>query len=212
MRKHDALIAGSTGYIGIQLIKLLMPFYKSNTKVKSYVNSLLTHKTEKFRFIATVMLTEYNVEINDSIYTNLSKSPDYRFAFYKALNFIGKESKFDKKYLNQKSLMESAIYASSSINAEDSLKFIKKVFIKNKTDEGYIYFYKHQSIYNDKWYIHYSGIQPIDTNKFEIKTKYIKKKATTVYNNDEINKEIEVLVKKIKLIGRNRANHRRRTY
>ena len=56
----------------------------------------------------------------------------------------------DKEFLNQKSLMESAIYASSSIDAEDSLKFIKKVLIKNKTDEGYIYFFKHQSKYNHR--------------------------------------------------------------
>ena len=110
--------------------------------------------------------------------------------------------------------MESAIYASSSINAEDSLKFIKKVLIKNKTDEGYIYFFKHQSTHNQKWYIHYAGIQPIDTNKFEIKTntKYIQKKAGVAYNNDEINKEVEKLVKKLKLIGRNRATNSSEIY
>ena len=195
-------------------LKLLMPHYKSNLKIKSYINSLLTHKTEKFRFIATVMLTEYNVEIHDSIYRNLSKSPDYRFAFYKALNFIGKESKFDKEYLNQKLLMESAIYASRSINAEDSLKFIKKVFIKNKTDEGYIYFFKHQPTNSHKWYIHYAGIQPIDTNRVEIKTntKYIQKKVAIAYNNDEINEEVENLVKQLKLIGRNRATKRSDIY
>jgi uncharacterized protein YbaP (TraB family) len=191
-------------------LKLLMPYYKSNPKVKTYLHSLLTHNTEKFRFIATVILTKHNLEIHDSLYTNLSKSPDYRFAFYKALQFIGKESKFDSNYLDQESLMESAIYASSSISVEDSVKFIKKVLIKNKADEGYVYFFKHQSTYNDKWYIHYAGIQPIDTAQLETKTqrKYIQKKAATAYTEDEINKEVKNLVKELRLIGRSRAAKR----
>lgn len=195
-------------------LKLLMPYYESNQKVKKYIHSLLTHKTEKFRFIAAIMLTKYNVQIHDSLYTQLSKSPDYRFAFYKALKFIGKENKFDKEFLNQKSLMESAIYASSAIDAKDSLKFIKKVLIKNKIDEGYIYFFKHQSKYNDKWHIHYSGIQPIDTNKIEIKTrkKYIQKKAAIAYTINDIDKEVENLVKELKLIGRNRAIKKNKMY
>tara|TARA_B110000211_G_C14004691_1_gene520238 strand:- start:487 stop:1287 length:801 start_codon:yes stop_codon:yes gene_type:complete len=195
-------------------LKLLMPYYKSNPKVKTYLHSLLTHKTEKFRFIATVMLAKHNIQIHDSLYTNLSKSPDYRLAFYKALKFIGKESKFDNDYLNQKSLMESAIYASSAISVEDSVEFIKKVLIKNKTDEGYVYFFKNQSSYNDKWYIHYAGIQPTDTAKFEIKTKrkYIEKKAATAYTEEEIDKEVEKLVKELRLIGRSRAAKRNTRY
>lgn len=195
-------------------LKLLMPYYNSNPKVKSYVHSLLTHKKEKFRYISAVILTQHDIQINDSLYTNLSKSPDYRFAFYKSLKFIEKENKFDKDYLNQQSLMESAIYASSSIDAEDSLKFIKKILIKNKSDEGYIFFFKHQSAYNDKWYIHYAGLQPIDTTLINLTTKrkYIETKAATAFNEQEIDKEVEKLIKELKILGRSRAEKQKPRY
>lgn len=195
-------------------LKLLMPYYKSNPKVKSYVHSLLTHKKEKFRFISSIMLTKHNIEIHDSLFTNLSKSPDYRLAFYKALNFIGKSEKFDTLYLSQQSLMESAIYSSSSIDAKDSIQFVKKVFIKNKFDEGYIYFFKHQSSYSDKWYIHYAGLQPSVENEINIKynRKYVEKKAATAYTEQEISDEIEKLVKELKLLGRTRAEKEKSRY
>lgn len=195
-------------------LKLLMPFYNSNPKVKNYVRSLLTHKKEKFRFISTITLTKHNIAINDSLYSNLSKSPDYRFAFYKALKFINREDKFDQQYLNQQSLMESVLYASSSIDAEDSLKFIKKVLIKNKSDEGYVYFFKHQDSHSDKWYIHYAGLQPINARLFNFSTKkrYIEKKAATVFNEQEIGEEVEKLVKNLKLFGRSRAKKQKSRY
>lgn len=195
-------------------LKLLMPYYKKDKKIQDFMNTLLTHEKEKYRFVSTVMLTDLGVELHDSIYTNLSKSPDYRFAFYKALKFIGKENKFDPEFLSQQSLMESAIYASSSVDEEDSLKFVKKEYIKNKFDEGYVYFYKHQSDYNSKWYIHYAGLQPKDTSKVNTKVNldYIDVKASSVYTEAEIEEEIEDWVKYLRLLGRERAARKSSSY
>jgi hypothetical protein len=195
-------------------LKLLMPYYKSNDKIKKYVHSLLTHKKEKYRFISTVMLTKHNIAVPDSMFTNLSKSPDYRFAFYKALKNIGEVSKFDKTYLTQEALMASAIYSASSIDAEDSLQFVKKVYIQNKFDEGYLYFYKHQSTYSDKWYIHYAGLQPKDSTIINDETdkNYIEKKAASAFSEAEIDKEIDKLIKGLKLLGRERAKKNESSY
>ena len=184
-----------------------MPYYKKDKKVSDYVNSLLVHEDMTYRFVATIMLTEINQPVHDSLYLNLSKSPDFRFAFYKALKFIGKEEKFSQDYLSQEQLMESAVSASSSIDEEDSLKFVQKRYIKNKYDEGYVYFFKHQSDHNNKWYIHYAGLQPKDTTQINSKTDldYIERKASSVYTEHEINKEIDDWVKYLNLIGRERA-------
>jgi hypothetical protein len=106
--------------------------------------------------------------------------------------------------------MESAIFASSSVDEEDSLRFIAKKYIKNKYDEGYVYFFKHQSDYNKKWYIHYAGLQPKDTTQITSKTNldYIERKASSVYTESEINEEVDNWVKHLNLIGRERAVNR----
>ena len=184
-----------------------MPYYKKDKKVADYVNSLLVHEETDYQFVATIMLTDINAEVPDSMYHNLSKSPDYRFAFYKALQFIGKENKFDKEFLSQQHMMESAVFASSSVEEEDSVKFICKRYIKNKYDEGYVYFFKHQSDYNNKWYIHYAGLQPKDSTVINHRTDldYIERKASSVYTEGEIEKEIDDWVKYLNLIGRERA-------
>ena len=96
------------------------------------MNSLINHDNEKYRFVSTIMLTNANVDLQDSIYTNLSESVSYRLAFYKSLKFIGKENKFDTTFLSQQKLMESAILASSSVEEDDSLQFVEKRYIRNK--------------------------------------------------------------------------------
>lgn len=190
-----------------QFLKLLAPYYSSDNKVQDYFNSLLQHKDKDYQFVSTIILTQNNLPVHDSLYKALSESPDYRFAFYKALKFIGKEQLFDKQYLTQEKLMESAIYASSSIGEKDSLEFVTKKYIKNKFDEGWVYFFKHQSDYSNKWFIHYAGLQPKDTNQVASKTHldYIERKASSVFIESEIEKEIDDWVKYFNLIGRERA-------
>lgn len=188
-------------------LKLLMPYYEKDKKVKAFVNGLLTHKKEKFRFATTVMLAKHNVAIPDSNFTNLSKSPDYRFAFYKALHHIGKTALFDTAYLSPQSLMESAIFASSSIDIEDSVQFVSKKLIKNKFEEGYVYFFKSQSSYSNKWYIHIAGLQPKDSNEVTAKyyPKYVDVKASSVYIEAEIEEKIQEWVEYFNLLGRERV-------
>ena len=205
--KHEYPVSTVDQYVITQYLKLLMPYYKKDKKISNYINSLLLHEEMDYQFVATIMLTKHNQPVHDSLYINLSKSPDYRFAFYKALKFIEKEDKFIQDYGSQEQLMESAISASSSIDEEDSLKFVEIRYIKNKYDEGYVYFFKHQSDYNNKWFIHYAGLQPKDTTQINSKTNldYIERKASSVYTEDEIGKEIDDWVKYLNLIGRERA-------
>ena len=206
-KKREYPISTIDQYSITQFLKLLAPYYKKDKKVQDYFNGLLSHKDKDYQFVATIILTQNNLPVHDSLYTSLSKSPDYRFAFYKALKFIGKSELFKKEYLSQQQLMESAIYASSSIEAEDSLKFITKKYIKNKYDEGWVYFFKHQSDYSNKWFVHYAGLQPKDTTEISHKTylDYIERKASSVYLESEIDKEIDDWVKYLNLIGRERA-------
>lgn len=206
-KKKEYPISTIDQYTLTQYLKLLMPYYKKDKKVFNYVNSLLSHEDKDYQFVATIMMTKYNLPVHDSLYLSLSKNPDYRFAFYKALKFIGKESKFDQNYLSQEQLMESAIHASSLIDVADSVKFVEKRYIKNKYDEGYVYFFKHQSDYNNKWYVHYAGLQPKDTSQISHKTylDYIERKASSVYTEAEIKSEIDDWVKYLNLIGRERA-------
>ena len=200
-------------YLITQYLKLLMPYYKKDKKVASYINSLLVHEERDYQFVATILLTQNDIPVHDSLYHNLSESPDYRFAFYKALKFIGKDNMFDKEFLSQQQMMESAVFASSSIEEEDSVKFIGKRYIKNKFDEGYVYFFKHQSDYNNKWYIHYAGLQPRDTSIVVEKSNldYIERKASSVYTEAEIEQEIDDWVKYLNLIGRERATNNGRS-
>lgn len=189
-------------------LKLLMPYYKKDKKVRSYVNSLINHANEKYRFVSAIMLTNANVNLEDSVYTKLSESVSYRLAFYKSLKFIGKENKFDTTFLSQQKLMESAILASSRVEEDDSLQFVEKHYIKNKYEEGYVYFFKHQSSYNNKWYLSYAGLQPKDLNlvNSDINLDYVSVEAQSVFTECEIVQSIENSVKELELVGRNRAS------
>ena len=209
-KRYDHNVSTIDQYLITGYLKLLIPYYKKDKKVFKYVNSLLNSNDMDYQFVATIILTKNNYSLDDSLYLKLSKSPDYRFAFYKALKFIGKEHKFVKDYLSQQQLMESAVFSSSLVEEEDSVKFIEKRYIKNKFDEGYVYFFKHQSNQNNKWYLHFAGLQPKDSSKVNYKTnlEYIKRKASSVYTEVEIHKEIDDWVKYLNLIGRERATRK----
>ena len=126
----------------------------------------------------------------------------------KSLKFIGKENKFDTTFLSQQKLMESAILASSSVEQDDSLQFVEKRFIRNKYEEGYVYFFKHQSSYNNKWYISYAGLQPknIKLVNSDISLDYVNVKAQSVYTESKIIQCINDWVKELELVGRARAS------
>jgi hypothetical protein len=68
-------------------------------------------------------------------------------------------------------------------------------------------FFKHQSIKNNKWHLHFAGLQPKDSSIINPETNldYIKRKASSVFLEDELQKEIEDWVKHLNLIGRERA-------
>ncbi len=206
-KRCDYPVSTIDQYLITEYLKLLIPYYKKDKKVFEFVNSLLNHNNMDYQFAATVMLTINNYNVNDSLYFKLSKSSDYRLAFYKALKFIGREEKFVRNFLSQRLMMESAILASSSVEEEDSIKYIEKRYIKNKFDEGYIYFFKHQSIKNNKWNLHFAGLQPKDTSSINCETnrQYIERNASSVFTEGEIDKEIEKWVKYLNLIGRERA-------
>lgn len=105
-------------------------------------------------------------------------------------------------------MAKSILYAgSSSIDPEeDSINFVKKVAYTEAGKTGYIYCFKSESSYGHKWYLHYAGLMPGDSTQLMpyLDFDFVDRKIT-VYNEKEIDEEIEKTLKKLYLRDRKRA-------
>ena len=115
---------------------------------------------------------------------------------------------FDNTLLKQKQMAKSILYAgSSSVDEdEDSITFVKSIQFRESKNQGNLYFYKNESSYGSKWHIHYAGFMSLDTN--EINTNldfdFIDRKIT-VYNEKDIDEEINKIIAELYLRNRKRA-------
>ncbi|MEI8138093.1 MAG: hypothetical protein WCH21_12285, partial [Bacteroidota bacterium] len=86
---------------------LLSPFYKTDEKTKQFFVKLSKIKTQNIAMPVAINLLKNNIVINDTLINFYSKNKFTRTYFYTELEKEILINKFDKSYLNQKSLIES---------------------------------------------------------------------------------------------------------
>ncbi len=142
---------------------ILAPFYKIDEKTKQFFAKLAKIKTQAITMPVTIALLKQNIILNDTLINFYCKNKYTRTYFYSELEKEKLTDKFDKKYLSQKSLVESVINSQRQITnlynydkdktKTDSIVFFKELEAKNKYQKGKIYVYKVQKQKNDdeKW-------------------------------------------------------------
>ena len=131
---------------------VLSPFYKTDEKTKQFFVKLTKIKSQNIAMPVAINLLKSNVVLNDTLINFYSKNKFTRTYFYTELEKEKLTDKFDKKYLNQNSLIESVLLSQTQMatifsydkdkTKKDSLLFIKEVDAKNKYQKGKIYIYR----------------------------------------------------------------------
>lgn len=189
-------------------MKLLAPFYENDKSVRRFFDKIFQSDNNRKRFIASVVLMQNNLNVPDSVIEVLSTSETYQYPLYRELITLKKLSLFDGSTVSHEKMAKSILYAGSSAidEEEDSINYVKSVQFKESENEGKLYFYKSESSYGSKWYIHYAGIMSADTTKINSKIDFdfIDRKIT-VYNEKDIDEEINKIVAELYLRNRKRA-------
>jgi len=189
-------------------MKLLAPYHKKDKSVQKFFDKIFQSDNNRKRFIATVIFKQNNLHVPDSVMKVLTTSETYQYPLYRDLSLLNKSSYFDSVGLHQEKMAKSILYAGSSAidEEEDSITFVKSVQFKESENKGHLYFFKNESSYGSKWYIHYAGIMLMDTSKIDtdINFDFIDRKIT-VYNEKDIDEEINKIVAELYLRDRKRA-------
>lgn len=180
---------------------VLAPFYKTDEKTKQFFTKLSKIKTQNIAMPVTINLLKYNVVINDTLVAYYSRNKYTRAFFYSELEKEKLTEKFDKRYLDQKSLIESVLLSQKQLNnlysyekdknKKDSLVLLKETAAKNKYQKGTIYIYKSPKTKNEdeQWSaVFISDSKESVTSKIEVvNAGYVIDKTKTEQENiDEL--------------------------
>jgi uncharacterized protein YbaP (TraB family) len=130
---------------------VLSPFYKIDEKTKQFFARVSKIKSQNIAMPVAINLLKHGIVVNDTLVEYYSKNKITRAFFYSELEKEKLTDKFDKKYLDQKSLVESVLssrkqlsnfYTYENKNKRDSLVLIKVVAARNKYQRGNLYIYK----------------------------------------------------------------------
>jgi uncharacterized protein YbaP (TraB family) len=139
---------------------LLSPFYKTDEKTRQFFGKLSKIKTQSIVMPVTIDLLKQNVVWNDTIVGFYCRNKYTRAYFYSELEKEKLTDKFDKKYLDQESLIESVLLSQKQLASfynfekeklkKDTLELIKKIEASNKYQRGKMYIYRNVKSKNDE--------------------------------------------------------------
>ncbi|MEJ0105690.1 MAG: TraB/GumN family protein [Bacteroidota bacterium] len=147
---------------------LLLPFREKNPAVQSLFQGLLQSGDAKLKYSTMLLLLQNNKPIPDSLPAYFAAMDDYRYEMYSDFKDINKGDKFPAKYNNHLDLAKSKLLDSKSYDKPDSLVYIDRLPATQRTNKGFIYFFKYkQKKDDDIWKIATVGLVPADSTQFE---------------------------------------------
>ena len=124
---------------------------------------------------------------------------------YRVLKSQDKLDRFDKKYLTQKNLVVSQLMGGEENFNKDTvvLMSIHKVDFDKK--QGNVYVFKMRPKDKKIWKLCYSAVHPADTSTVNLSPRFTKT-SFSFENEAQAKKEIDVLLRKIRVESRKRAS------
>jgi uncharacterized protein YbaP (TraB family) len=139
---------------------ILAPFYKTDEKTRQFFAKLSKIRAQAVIMPVAINLMKYNVVINDTLAGFYAKNKITRAYFYSELDKEKLTDKFDKHYLDEKSLVESVLSNQKQLtwyysyekdkNKKDSLILLKIMPARNRYQQGNLYVYKSSRARNDE--------------------------------------------------------------
>lgn len=182
----------------VNFAHILMPFYKSDEKVKLYIDKVAKIRNEQIALPMFILLKKNGITLNDTLANYYSTNTATRAYFFGELERENLQDVFSKPYASQLKIVESVLksynlvknYSSyDSDKAKDSLIFYKEVKAKNKYESGDLFFYKttKNKLGLSKWSVAF--VPRLKDNK--INTDVVVIKTNELYNETLTDAEIE---------------------
>lgn len=149
-RKRDVLQANDQPLL-LSFAHILMPFYKTDDKVKQFVDKVAKVKADPIALPMFILLKKNNVTLNDTLAAYYSKNIHSRAYFYTELENEKLLNEFSKDQLNQKAIVESMLRSYEKVSSytnyetdksKDSLILFKIMPAKNKYENGNLYIFR----------------------------------------------------------------------
>lgn len=184
-------------------INLLAPFYDEPV-VEKLFSKLPFVEDANLKLTTAKLMVKYDIPGSDTIWANYVANDDYRISVIELLDTLGRLDLIDSSEYTQQIISQAFSQSGYSYNSEeaDSIIFVRKEYVKNADDEGYVYFFKYES--GPKWELAYSGIQPLDTTRFNLE-EIVSDKGISFMTDEEMENEITNVLDHFYVIGRSRA-------
>lgn len=196
---------GSYNYRLLPYMRLLFPFWDQKPEVRKLAEQLLRSQTTNLRVDMTALMLSRKMPVADSIIRQLSCDPFSMFLFYRELSDLKIPQYFDSTALNQQIFAQSILMKEGNLKLKDTLIFLDKKYVSNLKGEGYVYFFKKKKENDKNWNLCWVGIMPADSSKVICKDYVKDSYGSRIYDNDDLDELMEKEMKKIRLLGRERA-------
>ncbi|CAN5532655.1 hypothetical protein BH10BAC2_BH10BAC2_09100 [soil metagenome] len=179
---------------------LLMPFWEKSAEVPALFDKLLQLRDKDSKMETALLMLRNKKNVADSIFTTLAADDRYRLSLYNDLNDAGLADKFPAKYKNQYDITRSALNGSFYYSKIESIVYIDRLQVNDRSGKGWLYFYKYKKSKDDEeWRIAYAGLQPLDTAKLNTKFNSYKNNfieySHEVYNTADVKEKQQQLLK-----------------
>lgn len=161
----------------------------------------ITDKT--FLLEAEIIHHKLGLKVDTAKINQVVADIDYRVWAYNRLDHEDMLDYFPS-HISQEDMAFALLYKKDYDEEDDSIQFLKRVYVDNGKEQGFIYFFKRKTKNQKNWTIDYVGLQPEDESLLlGYYTDY--KKGLAVKNEEEIEQTIDKAIEIFELKNRKRV-------
>ena len=194
----------------LESLAMLLYDYYDEPLVRKFFDKMLFAAGDNLKYQTLLLHTKHNIPVIDTMYEHFAEDISYRNALYESLKEMDKLDLFPEKYKNQQSMCESYIFNDRYDTEKDSIEFIGRKTAGSKSKSGYIYFFKRINAETEKTFLEYVAFQPMEEDSIELEPDI--KKRYELDEGEDIEEQMEKIVKDLRLYGRERATIREERY
>lgn len=198
---------GSYHYRLYNFLKLLLAFGNTDPNTVKLISQVMTTRTMNLRIDLTVLLLSKGYPVPDSLVRELSCDVWSMATFYQKLDKEKMLMHFDTTAIHQQMFAQSLMQEEVNLQLRDSIEYLGRRYTNGLKGEGYVSFFRIRKKDDNYWKMYWIGIQPVDSTKVVYEDLIMDSRGKRIYVNDKMDDLIDKEMKKIRLMGRKRAEN-----
>lgn len=174
-----------------------------NKDVESFFEGIKNITDKPFMLEAQIVNNKLGLDVDRKVINEVTEELKYRVWVYNRFTDEEMMEYFDPE-ITQHDLVMSYLYDQGYNEDEDTIVFIKKVFVNDGRSSGNVYFFKRKTESTKNWMIDYVGIQPTNEDEF-MSYSQLTKKGLSVKNDKEMEKTFNKTLDKFTYRHRSRV-------